>query len=439
MYYKFLKYIEQKKLFAGSDNILLAISGGRDSMTMLQLFKSAGFNFAVAHFNHKTRNGGSDLDEEFVKDFCSKIDVNFYSTAVDIKSLLKKGQGNNFQDLARKYRYEWLEEIRKDHKFNYIATAHNQDDNIETFIYKLIKGSGTKGIEGIKPKSGNIIRPLLDVTRLEIDRYISDNRIHFVEDSSNNETDYNRNFIRHKIIPLFRQLHPKFDQRIMVSIRNIISNNELLSFVLAEFTKPYIQRKKDHTLIEKKMLALYDHPEDLLFSIISMYGFNHHQCSDVVKSIGNYGARFESDNYMLLNEREKLIICAKNELSDLYLEISGPGSYKTEYGTVIIEEFPNRQGLDFNSNIKFVNCDMIQFPMIIRTRRSGDTFSPFGLKGKTQKVKKYLREKKISGYEMDRTLLMESGGQIFIVLGIEISYNVRVTDECGKVLSIAVK
>lgn len=439
MYYKFLKYIESKNLFSFSDTILLAVSGGRDSMSMMHLFRTAGYNFAVAHFNHKTRNGESDRDENFVIEQCKKNGICYYSTNVDIKSLLKKGEGNNFQDLARKYRYEWLEKIRHDHKFSYIATAHNQDDNIETFLYKLIKGSGIKGLQGIKPKSDFIVRPLLDLSRQYIDRYIAENEIPFVDDSSNTLTGYDRNFIRHKIIPLFRQLHPNFDKRIMVSIRNLISNNELFNFLLGEYSKPYISKKKDHVEIDKKILSAYDNRGDLLYNTISNYGFNHDQCRDIVNSIGNTGTTYESQAYKLVNDREKFFIQYKTELLPFYIEIHEPGTYKTEYGNVIIKESDNLQELDFNSNIKYLNGDKLVFPVILRTRKPGDIFSPFGLKGKTQKLKKYLNDKKVSGPDKKKVLILESGGLIHLIAGIEISYNMRVTDKCKKMISIEIK
>ena len=436
MYYKFLKYIESKNLFSPEDSILLAVSGGRDSMTMVHLFQQAGFNFGIAHFNHKTRNGESDKDEVFIMEFCQELKLRFYHTTTDINALLKKGEGNNFQDLARKYRYEWLQKICRENDFSFIATAHNQDDNIETFLYKLSKGSGISGLEGIKPKSGHIIRPILDISRKEIDEYINENRILFVEDSSNATTDYDRNFIRHKIIPKFRELHYDFDKRIARTIKNINSNNELFNFLLEEYSHPYILRKKETVEIDKKIFSRYKQSADLLFSIVNQFGFNINQCFDILRSINKTGTKIESKEFELLNDRDKLQIYKKSETQNVCIEIKEPGTYKTDFGTIIIAEISSKEKIKFNSSIKYLNADKLHFPLILRNLKPGDRFCPYGLQGKSQKVKKFLTDKKISSGKRDKILVLISDSTICTIAGLEISYLMRVTDDSKRIISI---
>jgi tRNA(Ile)-lysidine synthase len=187
------------------------------------------------------------------------------------------------------------------------------------------------------------------------------------------------------------------------------------------------------------MLSAYNIPEDLLYNIISHYGFNHDQSGDIIDSLENTGNTFESQAYKLVNDREKLFIQSKAELQPLHIEIHGSGTFKTEYGIVVIKETENLKKINFNSNVKYLNGDKLIFPVILRTRKPGDIFSPFGLKGKTQKIKKFINNKKVPVPDKKKILVLESEGIIHLIAGIEISYNMRVTDDCSKVFSVEIK
>lgn len=439
MYLEFLENIEKKNLASAEDKIILAVSGGRDSIVMADLFLKAGFNIAIAHFNHKTRDGESDRDEDFVRRFCMEYKIDFFCTSDDIKARIMQGEGNNFQDLARKYRYIWLDKILEENNFDLIATAHNQDDNIETFLYRAAKGSGSFGISGIKEKTAKIIRPLLNFSRSDIDRYIRESGISFVEDSSNQNTDYDRNFIRHKIIPVFRDMHKDFDRRISKTIKNIGSGNELLSFLLQKYLDPAITT--DGTTIKLKKNAIYDYPkpEDLLYFLLFQYGFNHDQCCDITRSFKNPGKLFFSSDYCLTIDREHFNINSKNDTEEISLDIPGTGTYTTTIGTLIIEAHEKIVFPDLDSNKKYICADSVSFPIIIRNWRPGDRFHPFGLKGRSQKVKKYLTGIKISPDKRKEVMVLESNKRILAVVPYEIDYHMRITERCSRILSVELK
>jgi tRNA(Ile)-lysidine synthase len=436
----FLRHLESKHLFKFQDRILLAVSGGRDSMFLLHLFIKAKLNFGVAHFNHSTRSGESDHDEKFVESFCRVNNIEFFSVKIDIDSIIKSGKEKNFHEVSRKYRYSWLESVRQKDHFDFIATAHNQDDNIETFIYKISKGSGIKGLKGIKEINGKIIRPILHISRKEIDEFIIVNGIEYVEDSSNLSDKYDRNYIRHNIIPTFWKLNSNFDKRINTTIQNIAATDELFEFLLTQFSKDLIVQDGEITIIENELLFRYVEPDELLFALISKFGFNITQCKNIIKSIKNTGKRFISEDFVLTIGRRKLEIFP-NVASKQFIEIiNSPGHYPINDKNITVSFF------DINDitlskrkkNTYFIDAETVSFPFQVRNRKPMDLFYAFGLKGKSTTVKKYLIDKKISRNEKDKLIIFETINEIFLIGEIDISWKVRITDQTKKILKITI-
>lgn len=435
----FLLHIESKQLFKFDDRILLAVSGGRDSMFMLYMFIEAKLNFGVAHFNHSTRSGESDQDEQFVKGFCQENNIEFFSVKIDIDNIIKSGKEKNFHEVARKYRYSWLETVRKGNNFDLIATAHNQDDSIETFVYKISKGSGIQGLKGIKEINGKIIRPILNISRKQIDEYITKNEIKYVEDSSNESDKYDRNFIRHNIIPSFRKLNADFDKRISTTIQNIAATDELFEFLLKQFSTDFISVSGKKTVIENELLFRYREPSELLFALISKFGFNISQCRNIIDSNQNTGKRFLSEDFVLIIDRGKLEIVPKKENAQFRTIIDQPGNYSINGKNISISIVDNKD-IAFKKrkeNEYFIDADTVSFPFEVRNRKTSDSFQAFGLKGKTTSVKKYLIDKKISGNDKDELLIFESGNEIFLIGGIDISWKVRITDTTKQIVRIS--
>lgn len=433
---KFAKYIKDKHLFLPKDKILLAVSGGRDSMVMIKLFELAKVDFGIAHFNHKTRKGESDLDQEFVKKFAVKNEIKFYTITVDIEELVKISKGNNFQDIAREKRYNWLEKVRIENNYNYIATAHHLDDNIETFIYKLSKGSGSRGLEGINPKREKIVRPLLNISRKEIDDFILKHKINFREDSSNLSNKYDRNFIRHNIVPQFKKLNNNFNNRIKVTIDNLSKTNSIFDFLLESFTKEYIKEKDATIYIDKNILKNVPDKASFLFFLLSKYDFNQSEVLNIYDSFDSTGILFSNDAYELLIERKDLVIRKKNKTDFKDIEIIIGENVIDNYGILILKNVSNKNRIDYNSITKYLNADILHFPLKLRKWEYGDRFKPFGLKGKSKKVKDYFVDKKLSRFDKENTLLLINDEEICMIIGHDISYDYRVKDECKLLLSV---
>ena len=435
MYYKFLNYIEQNQLFLPDRKILLAVSGGRDSMVMTDLFIKAGFKFGVAHFNHSTRSGESDLDESFVRDFCEKNNIVFYSTKMDIEEFMNRGEGNNFQDIARKYRYQWLEEIRKEEGYDYIATAHHKDDNIETFLYKISRGSGLSGLKGINMKIGKIIRPMLNISRDEIDVYTRENKIEFREDSSNISDKYSRNFIRHHIIPQFQKLNQNFDSRISVTMRNLQSAGNALNFLIDDFFKNHISYDNDIVIIQKDILIKNIDNKDVIYYLLSKYDFNISQIEDILMALDNTGAMFFSENFELLIDRNEILIRERRNDDNLELTIKLGSNEINRIGVLKIEKIAMQKDLDLKNGL-YLNADDLVFPLKLRKWQPGDKFKPFGLKGKSKKLKDFFTDKKLSRFEKDKVFVLLNKDEICTVIPLEISYDYKIADNTKEVIRI---
>ena len=216
----FTTYIKKEKLFSKTNTILLTVSGGIDSIVMCELFHQAGLKFGIAHCNFQLRGEESDTDELFVEELAEKYDVQFHSVSFNTAAYAKKNK-LSIQLAARKLRYDWFEEIRSQFDYNYIATAHHQDDSIETFFINLIRGTGIAGLHGILPKQNSIIRPLLFTNKKEIELFAKKNKLKFREDSSNASDKYVRNKIRHQLIPLLKELNPNIHQTIADDIQRL--------------------------------------------------------------------------------------------------------------------------------------------------------------------------------------------------------------------------
>ena len=430
MYYKFLKYIEP----ISDKNFLLAVSGGRDSMALVNLFMKAEIKFAIAHFNHSTREGESDRDEFFVKDFCLRNNITCYTEKINIKYLSKTSTNKNFHDLARNERYKWLRKLKKLYNYDFIVTAHHLDDNIETFIFKILRGSGTLGLSGIQQKNKWVIRPLLHISRNEIDKFITENNIDNVEDSSNSKDIYTRNYIRHNILPQFENIFENYRERISVTIENIHRSNVILNF----FSKEYFERfeRKYHDVIEIDKIAFNENKltVDLIYNYFFSFGFNYSQCTDIAKSMQKTGTEFVSPNYRIVIDRHKLILAKRKQNNSPVIEISTTGLFEIYDKILIISQ--NHISIKPIKNDKnlLIDKDKLDFPFTMRRWEPGDRFKPFGLKGRSQKVKKYLTDRKISKPEKEKTLVIEKNGEIIMILDFEIDYEYRITEKTEQVM-----
>jgi len=305
---KFLQYSASQNLLPNGTKTLIATSGGVDSVVLCHLFHQVGLPFAIAHCNFQLRSEDSDLDEAFVKKLAAQFGAPFFSTRFETEDFAEQNK-LSIQEAARKLRYEWLEETRQLADCQHIATAHHLDDSIETLLYNFAKGCGLRGLHGIPPQNGHVIRPLLFATKKQILEFAEQNQITFREDASNMTDKYSRNLLRHHVIPVFEQLNPQFQRAAGENIERLREAELLMDFALAKITEDVVEKQPDEWRIHIGKLRSYPAPATVLYEILKPHGYNASQVSDILQSIDNQvGSFFYAPPTQLLLDRFYLIL-----------------------------------------------------------------------------------------------------------------------------------
>jgi tRNA(Ile)-lysidine synthase len=276
----FTKYIQEKKLFQKKDRLLLAVSGGLDSVVLCDLCKKSGFDFAVSHCNFQLRGEESTRDLLFTEALAKKLNVAFYSKTFDT-SAVSKTEKKSVEETARDLRYHWFEELRQQQQFNYILTAHHADDNIETVVMNFFRGTGIKGLHGILPKHGKIIRPLLFAKRKELETYLQENKLKHIVDYTNAETDFTRNYFRNTLLPLVYKHYPEAEKNITANIQRFNEVEQLYEESILFHKKKLIEFRDNEAHIPVLKLQKSTPLKTIIYEIIKDYGFTAHQTDEV--------------------------------------------------------------------------------------------------------------------------------------------------------------
>jgi tRNA(Ile)-lysidine synthase len=433
---RFLENIKIRKLFEPNQKILLAVSGGIDSMVMLYLFEKSGFDYGIVHCNFQLRGDESDQDEEFVKKQVLIHGVSSFFKRFDTEEYAQIN-GISIEMAARDLRYEYFEKIRIEHHYDFIATAHHSDDLIETFFLNLSRKTGIKGLTGIKDKSGKIIRPLLFASRDEIEKFASENYIEFREDSTNSEVFYQRNFLRHRILPLFSELNPSFKKNILSSIENLKDAETVYSGFFEIEKQKVIENATDSQIIDIEKLRKSEHPKILLLEILTAFNFNPSVTEEVFQSLeSESGKQFYSKTHRLVKDREKLFVSEITEKENriFYIE-AGDIELFAPFG-INIEKLP---GKDFKirkeKNMACLDFEKLEFPLLIRKWQQGDYFQPLGMSG-FKKVSDFLIDEKIPVHEKENTWLLCSGNKIVWIIGHRIDNRFKIRPETKNIFKI---
>ena len=434
---QFLKYIHSEELFHSSQRILLAVSGGADSMLMLHLFVSAGFPVAVAHCNFGLRGSESDGDEQFVSDYCDKHNLAFYVKHFNTQDYALE-KGISIEMAARDLRYSWFDALLKKHGLDLLATAHHQDDVIETFLINLSRGSGIKGLSGIQPKSGKIIRPMLFTSRTEILDYCARLKIDFRTDSSNIDTVYKRNLIRQEILPLLEQVNPAFRKNAMKTIGTLHETGQLFQQRMSEIRGFVYSEDDQGVMIHIEKLLTLSPLRTILFELIREFGFQIEQIEDIIDSLSKEsGRKFFSDEYRLIKDREYLLISPFKIKSAqvFYLEedcrkISFPVHLS-------LEKLERTADFRFSTHPDVVDLDLdrLVFPLILRHWQEGEYFQPLGMTG-LKKLSDFFIDEKYSIPEKENTWILASGNQVVCIVGKRLDDRFKITTKTKRILRI---
>lgn len=431
----FLTFIKKEKLFAPSDKVLLALSGGVDSVVMCGLFHQARIRFGIAHCNFQLRGKESEEDALFAEELAAKYNVPFHSTAFKTEAYAKKNK-LSIQAAARELRYEWFETIRKEYTYAVIATAHHRDDSIETFLINLIRGTGIAGLHGILPKHDQIIRPLLFTNKEEISRFAKKSRLDYREDSSNASDKYLRNKIRKNIIPALKKLNPALDSVLMKNIGHLGEVEQILKQEIARKRKEIVRVKNATVCISISKLQQLDPLPTYLFELLKPYNFNSATVEEIISSLdGIPGKKFFSPSHRLIRDRKELIIQKKEELlPGEEILVVKKNQKKIVTGNLRLSFSRLPAGTKFSRSEKTASLDLdsLHFPLSIRKWKKGDSFQPFGMKGR-KKLSDFFIDQKLSIAEKENTWLLISGNEIAWVIGQRIGDPFRITAKTKKI------
>jgi len=439
---EFKAFIVAEKLISVKDRVLLAVSGGIDSVVMCDLFYRAGFTFDIAHCNFNLRGKESDEDEMFVENLAKKYKVAFHCKRFPTKKIAKEKK-LSIQMAARELRYQWFDEIRRNENYQFIATAHHLDDQIETFFINLLRSTGIAGLHGILPCQKNLIRPLLFTYRENINAYARKHNLAFLEDSSNVETKYLRNKIRHEIIPIFREINQSFPQVLTETIRRMRETEMIFLDTIEKVRKEIFHEDKNGIHILMDDLKKLNPCNLYAFELLSQFGFNEAIITDICHLPDDVsGEKFYSQTHRLIRNRKELIITPipgkkeariKNTLVSIredQKEIRRPIHLRFEKMTklkdFIIEPSKETANLDLHK---------ISFPLILRKWEKGDSFYPFGM-NKKKKLSDFFIDRKLSLPAKENIWLLCSGSNILWVTGQRIDNRFRVTSHTKEVLMV---
>lgn len=431
----FTSYIRQNSLFSPDQKILLAVSGGKDSVLMAHLFSQAGFDFALAHCNFELRSAESKRDENFVRKLAAGLGVPFFCKNFATKVVASENKVST-QMAARELRYEWFETLRTAQGFDYIAVAHHQDDSMETVLLNLVRGTGIAGLHGIRPKRGYIIRPMLFLSRAEINEFIELNQIDFVEDSSNLSHSYARNKIRLNVVPHLKEINSGLATTFLHNIRRFQETEEVLQQRVEVLRRELFQPGENSIGIPLSGVMALTPKLLLLFELLKPYQFTESVTAELIAALGQQqcGTSFYSKSHCLTIDREFLILTALSSKDQTAHQVINAGEGGVQLnGKFITVSYTDRVVFGNDPNRAFVDADKLIFPLSFRSWKVGDRFMPLGMSA-FKKLSDFFIDLKIPRPAKSGVLLMINGnGEVIWVVGMRQDNRYKVTSTTKKV------
>lgn len=431
MLQKIKTYIAQNRLLAPDATVIAGLSGGADSVAMLDALTLLGYRCVAAHCNFHLRGEESDRDADFAKKWCKSIDIEFVSIDFDTKGYAADKK-ISIEMAARELRYAWFEIVRQQFDAQSIVVAHHQDDSVETVLLNLVRGTGIKGLTGISPKNGRVARPMLCVTRAEINAYVAERNLPHVTDSSNGDDVYVRNFLRLNVIPKLQEINPSVKDAIARTARHV-AEAEKMYIAAAESAKNAVF---DGQKIHISKLLQTPSPASVLFEILTPLGFNPSVVEDVFGALnGASGKVFLAHGHRLIKDRDYLLL---HSVSDASAE---PKSVLIHKETrEILAPIPLKISLESapisiekNPRFLYADADKLSFPLTLRQWRAGDWFVPFGMKGR-KKLSDFFTDQKFSLKDKEETWVLLSGQDVVWIAGHRADNRFRVTSGTKNVL-----
>lgn len=427
------EYIERNQLLLETDKVLVGFSGGADSVALLSILVRLGYSCVALHCNFHLRGEESLRDEHFAENFANQLNVPFHKIDFDTETFAETNH-LSIEMAARQLRYDWFEEMRVKLKAQAVAIAHHRDDSIETLMLNLVRGSGIRGLVGIRPRNNYIVRPLLCISRKDILEWLKKNNYSYVTDSTNLSDEFKRNFIRLRVLPLLEEMNPSVRDSLMRTTEHLAAAEKVY---LSVIEKARQELWKENKIQISKLLA-YPSPETILYELLHPYGFNRQVCSDIFHSLhGNSGKIFYAETYRIIKDREYLIMSGNiQSVDESFVFPVKAGEWKEPF-PFTFDVLPNDESfkIEVSSQIAYFDMDKLENTLTLRKWKQGDWFIPFGMKGR-KKISDYFSDKKYTLQQKEDAWLLCNGDSIIWLVNERSDNRFRVQPSTKRILVV---
>ncbi len=425
------QYIKQHQLLHKGAKVVVGFSGGADSVALLHMLLALGYDCVAAHCNFQLRGEASDADARFAKQWCADRNITFRQITFDTEAYAQE-QKISIEMAARNLRYNWFHQLREELQADAIAVAHHRDDSVETVLLNLSRGTGISGLRGIQPRNGRVVRPLLSISRQQVEQYLDDLKMEYRTDHTNLEAIYRRNHLRLIVLPELQKVNP--------SVHEAIART---ADILAETEKVYrhaidqgIARVVKDSRADIAQLQQEVSPAALLYEWLTPLGFSAGTIDDITQALdAESGRQFLSDTHRIIKDREQLILERIEVQDDNTYSIEQSDSRIENPIRLEIEELKQVDQFERSGNILYADADKLQFPLTLRRWQHGDWFIPFGMTGR-KKVSDYFSDNKFSLADKEQTWLLFSGTELVWIVGHRSDNRFRVNRSTGRILKI---
>ena len=431
-------FVAQEMLFSKNDTILLAVSGGIDSVVMLHLFSRLHPHFAIAHCNFNLRDQESKADEAFVASLAQQYGVSFHCQSFETTTYATQQQVS-IQMAARTLRYQWFDQLLKDYAYASVATAHHLEDQLETALLHFTKGTGIAGLRGMLAKHKNIIRPMLWATKAAIKAYAEEHTLVWREDRSNASDDYQRNLLRHQVIPSLLSINPNLWKTFATTAERLRATEQLLKEEVSRFAREAVSHQQEQVCIDLQALRSHQQPTLLLSELLKPYGFSYVQSRAVASQIDppTVGKTFSSGQWDLLVDRQQLVLYQPNSTvsSSVAIQVSDEQVAWDGHRLMVQRHLQSDYTLRPHPQVAALDEDKLVFPLTIRRWQQGDRFCPLGMK-QHKKLSDFLIDQKVSRLEKESVYVLLSGDAIAWVIGYRLDHRYRITADTRRVYEV---
>ncbi|WP_299437299.1 tRNA lysidine(34) synthetase TilS [uncultured Aquimarina sp.] len=433
---KFKTHIENYLPFLKEGKLLIACSGGLDSIALTYLCRSLNLEFGIAHCNFKLRGTESEEDEKFVSEVADKLGVAFFVTSFDTEAYANDHK-ISIQMAARELRYTWFRELLLEHQYDYVLTAHHKNDNIETFLINLSRGTGIEGLTGIPEINDRYVRPLLPFSRNQILEFAKENNIQWREDSSNSVTKYLRNRLRHNVVPELLAINPQFLQNFETTLDHLKQASTFVENQMDRVRKDVFEYSESDTIkIPIHKLQQYDDPKTYLYFLLKEYGFT--AWNDILQILtAQSGKQVFSSTHRLVKNRADLLLCPiiEDVPDRIYTIPEEENMIMIPSGMLMFREIFDISNTDLQTI--YVDKEKLKYPLVVRKWKEGDYFYPLGMKGK-KKLSKYFKDEKLSLLAKERVWLLCSGGDIVWIINYRADNRFKISPKTKQLLKVTI-